>query len=75
MSFAQSAICRTWQPARCVILCLFSCGERLCYRGTEVFLPVQMAAARDPRRANTPPSFAPQQSWRDWQFPFCFSFS
>ena len=36
MSIAQSAICRTWQPARCVI-CFFLVVGGLRHRGTEVF--------------------------------------
>ena len=36
MSIAQSAICRTWQPARCVIWFFLAVGG-LGHRDTKVF--------------------------------------
>ena len=36
LSITQSAICRTWQPARCVMLS-FSVSRGLGYRGAEIF--------------------------------------
>src|SRR5271167_1986938 len=74
ISFAQSATCRTWQPARCVILLFFSRGRRVRPPRPCDLPPARSPVLLDPQPANTPPSCELRQALRDWHSPSAFRF-
>ena len=75
ISVAQSATGRTWQSARCVILCFFSRGPRfLGRRALVIFCTVRSRVARDRRRADTPPSSELRPASLDWRSLSAFLF-
>src|SRR5207237_7799715 len=56
LSIAQSATCRTWQPARCVILSFSLAAGRFTLPWCYGPLPIQTPAVCDLLRTNTLPS-------------------
>src|SRR5271157_1606144 len=74
ISFAQSANCRTWQPARCVILSLFL--PRTVVRPPRPcdLLPARSSAGPDPQRADTRPSSGLRPALLDWHCLSAFRF-
>src|SRR5205814_912509 len=64
---------RTWQSARCVILLFFPRRAAVSKRLRSGNLRrVRSRVARDPRRADTPPSSGPRLTSLDWHFPSVF---